>query len=98
MSWTGNFMGADEALHFGLVNHVVPHAELMPFTRRLALDIVGNDQPGVRQMKATYTQITAETDGWDIESANASRWQQQMFKPEMVEQRRRAIQERGRSM
>ncbi len=36
MSFTGNFMLADEALAFGLVNHVVPHAELLPFTRRLA--------------------------------------------------------------
>ncbi|MFM7687771.1 MAG: enoyl-CoA hydratase [Actinomycetota bacterium] len=98
MSWTGNFMGAEEALHFGLVNHVVAHAELIPFTRRLALDIVGNDQPGVRQMKATYAQITAETEGWGIEATNAARWQQQNFSPEMVEQRRQAIQQRGRTM
>ena len=33
MSFTGNFMSADEALDVGLVNHVVPHAELIPFTR-----------------------------------------------------------------
>ena len=33
MSFTGNFMSADEALQRGLVNHVVPHAELIPFTR-----------------------------------------------------------------
>jgi enoyl-CoA hydratase len=98
MSWTGNFMAAEEALQFGLVNHVVPHAELMPFTRRLALDIVGNEQPGVRQMKATYAQITAETEAWGIEAHNAASWQQAMFSPEMVEQRRRAIQERGRTM
>lgn len=98
MSWTGNFMAAEEALQFGLVNHVVPHAELMPFTRRLALDIVGNEQPGVRQMKATYAQITSETEAWGIEAHNAASWQQAMFSPEMVEQRRRAIQERGRTM
>ncbi|MFM9083668.1 MAG: enoyl-CoA hydratase, partial [Actinomycetota bacterium] len=54
MSFTGNFMAADEALAFGLVNHVVPHAELIPVTRRLALDIIGNDAPGVRQIRATY--------------------------------------------
>ena len=98
MSWTGNFMLADEALQFGLVNHVVPHAELMPFTRRLALDIVGNDQPGVRQMKATYAEITAEDAAWDIEQANGRRWSAERFSPEMVEARRRAIQERGRTM
>ena len=33
MSFTGNFMSADEALERGLVNHVVPHPELIPFTR-----------------------------------------------------------------
>jgi hypothetical protein len=49
-------------------------------------------------MKATYAQITAETEAWGIEAHNAASWQQAMFSPEMVEQRRRAIQERGRTM
>ena len=98
MSWTGNFMGADEALHFGLVNHVVSHDDLLPFTHRLALDIVGNDQPGVRQMKATYAEITAEDEAWRIEHTNGRRWQAERFSPEMVEARRRAIQARGRGM
>jgi len=48
MSLTGNFLTADEALRLGLVNHVVPHEELLPFTRRLAADIAGNDQDSVR--------------------------------------------------
>jgi enoyl-CoA hydratase len=39
MSITGNFVDADEALRLGLVNHVVPHEELLPFTRSIALDI-----------------------------------------------------------
>ena len=43
MSFTGNFLGAEEALQFGLVNHVVPHDELLPFTRALAADIAGNE-------------------------------------------------------
>src|SRR3954453_17945665 len=50
MSLTGNFMGAEEALAFGLVNHVVPHDELLPFCRSIATDIIGNDQAGVRRM------------------------------------------------
>lgn len=97
MSLTGNFMGAHEALATGLVNHVVPHDELIPFTRRLALDIIGNDQPGVRQMKATYAEITADSDGWAVEATNASRWRREQFSPEKVAQRRAAIQARGRS-
>ena len=51
MSFTGNFLSAEEALHFGLVNHVVAHDELLPFTRSLATDIIGNDQDGVRQIR-----------------------------------------------
>ena len=98
MSWTGNFMLADEALQFGLVNRVVAHDELMPVTRRLALDIIGNDQPGVRQMKATYAEISHDQPAWDTEGRNAARWQREMFSKEQVEARRQAIQERGRTM
>ena len=32
MSITGNFVDADEALRIGLVNHVVPHDDLLPVT------------------------------------------------------------------
>jgi enoyl-CoA hydratase len=39
MSITGNFVDADEALRLGLVNHVVPHAELLPFAHGLAREI-----------------------------------------------------------
>lgn len=39
MSITGNFVGADEALRLGLVNHVVPHDELAAFARSLASDV-----------------------------------------------------------
>lgn len=98
MSFTGNFMLADEALQFGLVNHVVAHDELLPFTRQLARDISGNDQPGVRQMRATYDEITRDHAGWQTEATNAARWQREMFSVEQVEARRKAIQERGRTM
>jgi enoyl-CoA hydratase len=98
MSYTGNFMLAEEALHFGLVNHVVAHQDLIPVTRRLALDIIGNDQPGVRQMRATYGEITRDQPGWETEARNSARWQREMFSPEQVEARRQAIQARGRTM
>jgi enoyl-CoA hydratase len=42
MSLTGNFVDAAEALRIGLVNHVVPHDDLLPFTRQLAHDITNN--------------------------------------------------------
>lgn len=97
MSFTGNFMGADEALAFGLVNHVVPHAELMPFTRRIALDIIGNDRDGVRQIRATYADHAAESDKWEKESADGAAWRKAQFSPDKVAQRRAKIMERGRT-
>jgi len=97
MSFTGNFMGADEALRCGLVNHVVPHAELLPFTRRLAADIVGNDQPGVRQIRQTYAEITADVDGWETEAAHGRQWRDANFSTEQVAARRAAIEARGRT-
>ncbi|MER5183350.1 enoyl-CoA hydratase [Streptomyces sp. NPDC002896] len=57
MSLTGNFLTAAEALRLGLVNHVVPHDELLPFTRRLAADIVGNDQYSVRRLLRHYRHL-----------------------------------------
>jgi enoyl-CoA hydratase len=96
MSFTGNFLSAEEALHFGLVNHVVPHEELLAFTRSLAADIIGNDQPGVRQIRRTYAEITAERPGWEIEARDSRAWRDANFSAEAVEQRRVAIQARGR--
>lgn len=96
MSFTGNFMLADEALHFGLVNHVVAHDELLPFTRRLGLDIIGNDQSGVRQIRSTYAAIHADTAGWATEANDSAAWRRANFRPEQVAARRAAIQARGR--
>lgn len=95
MSFTGNFMLADEALAFGLVNHVVAHDDLMPFTRRLARDICGNEQDGVRQIRSTYAAIATDPEQWATEARDGRAWGKAQFSPEKVEARRRAIQERG---
>ncbi|MCU1360441.1 MAG: putative enoyl-CoA hydratase [Ilumatobacteraceae bacterium] len=96
MSFTGNFMSADEALQWGLVNHVVPHDQLMAFTRSLAADICGNEQAGVRQIRRTYAEITADRVGWEVESRDSRQWSREMFDPDTVAERRAAIQARGR--
>ncbi len=97
MSFTGNFLGAEEALQFGLVNHVVPHEELLPFTRALAADIVGNEADAVRQIRATYSAIAHDDDAWEKEARDARAWQRTMFRAETVAERRAEIQRRGRS-
>ncbi|MEO5723914.1 MAG: enoyl-CoA hydratase [Ilumatobacteraceae bacterium] len=96
MSFTGNFMAAQEALHFGLVNHVVEHHRLIPFTRQLAADIIGNDQRGVRQIRSTYAAISTDEAGWKTEAKDSAMWRRAMFSAEQVEIRRAAIQARGR--
>ena len=96
MSFTGNFMDAHEALTFRLVNHVVPHDQLMAFTRKIALDIIGNVQEGVRELRNTYALNSAEVDNWENESASSREWRKRNFDPELVAQRRAKIMERGR--
>jgi len=96
MSFTGNFMLAEEALAFGLVNHLVPHAELLPFTRSLALDICGNEQDGVRQIRSTYDAIATDDDAWESEARDGRAWSRAQFTPEKVAARREKIQQRGK--
>lgn len=97
LSLTGNFLTAEEALQLGLVNHVVPHDDLLPFARTLADDIVSNDQRGVRRLLQHYRQIAnAPTvdDAHRIEGAMADSWE---VKPAEVGERRAAVTERGRT-
>ena len=54
MSLTGNYVGAELAASWGLVNRVVPHEDLIGTVLELAADIRSNNQQGVRQMLQTY--------------------------------------------
>src|SRR3954451_20664386 len=98
MSSTGNFLDAQTALTWGLVNHVVPHDELLPFCRSLAADIVSNDQAAVRRIVQTYDEGTLVTNGewWKLENRVSRDWMAQGGGRD-VEQRRQAIMARGRT-
>jgi enoyl-CoA hydratase len=96
-SLTGNFLTAEEALALGLVNHVVPHGELLAFTRRLAADIVNNDPLGVRRLLQHYRQMAnAATldDAHLIEGYMAETWRPGTSH---VAERRADVTTRGRS-
>jgi enoyl-CoA hydratase len=100
LSATGNYLDAPTALAWGLVNHVVPHDELLPYCRQLAADIVSNDQAGVRAIFRTYDEGSEATagDAWEIEARNAGRWLKDGGgRPEEVAKRREAIQARGKA-
>ncbi|MDT3439080.1 MULTISPECIES: enoyl-CoA hydratase [unclassified Pseudofrankia] len=97
MSLTGNFVTADEAMRLGLVNHVVPHEELLPFAWRLAADIVSNDQRGVRRLLRHYRQLadTATlTEAHLLEGVLAETWEPGTRD---VASRRAAVAARGRA-
>jgi enoyl-CoA hydratase len=98
MSVTGNYLDARTAYEWGLVNEVVPHEELLPYCRKLAADIVTNDQAGVRRMLQTYNEVTATTvdEGWRIEARVSREWEGPGFDPAAIEARRRQVVERGR--
>ena len=90
LSATGNFLDATTARAWGLVNHVVPHDELLPSARKLAADIVSNDQPGVRRMLRTYDEgaLLTAGDAWVLETTVAAEWQGAGLDPAAIEARR----------
>jgi enoyl-CoA hydratase len=96
MSLTGNFIDAAEAHRLGLVNHVVPHEDLLPTALRLAGDIASNDPRAVPALNDTYRDVAALPLGeaFALERRRFGEWQ---YNPADIEARRAAIADRGRS-
>lgn len=75
MSFTGNFVDAETALRVGLLNRVVPHAELVPTALKLAADIASCKPRMVLELKAgigeaAFLPLPA---AWEAERARATR-------------------------
>jgi enoyl-CoA hydratase len=99
MSTTGNFVDAATALTWGLVNHVVPHEELLPFARALAGDIASNDADTLRTLLASYDEGSRGTvaDAWQVEGRAFRAWQRERMDPAEIERRRLGVVARGRT-
>jgi enoyl-CoA hydratase len=54
MSMTGDFVDAATALRLGLVNHVVPHSDLVPFTLDVASSIAEQDPAMIAAMRRDW--------------------------------------------
>jgi enoyl-CoA hydratase len=97
MSASGRFVDAHLALTWGLVNHVVPHEDLLRFTIELAHGCVS---PGsaVGQVLDTYSRIqnAASDDGWHIEGEASKRWQREHFRPDTDGSRKSDVLHHGR--
>jgi enoyl-CoA hydratase len=99
MSFTGNYVTAGQALQWGLVNEVVPPAELLAVAAALAGDICSNDRRAVRTLRALYDENAADANapGLAREYQLARQWRDEAFTPEIAKQRRAAIVTRGRT-
>jgi enoyl-CoA hydratase len=99
MSATGNFVDAATALTWGLVNHVVPHAELLDVTAQLAADVASNDPAAVQAIFATYREVSRVpgADALAVERRAHERWHARGIDRDEVARRRQAVIARGRS-
>lgn len=98
MSFSGNFVGAEQALAWGIVNHIVPAAELLSYATGLAQEIAQVDPAFIRAYKKLLD------DGYGLPFAEAMRLESQravafntQIRPEEIEARRMAVQHRGRT-
>jgi enoyl-CoA hydratase len=99
MSFTGAYVRADEALDWGLVNRVVPHADLLAEAVGIATAIAKNDRAAVPALLTLYDDNADDqiATGLRREYVLARDWRDRMVRPEMVAQRRDGIREHGRS-
>lgn len=97
MTLSGDFLGAEEALSCGLVNRLVPHAELVAAAQALAREVAGNDRRAVRRLKRQYDDSALVT------AAEGLRREREAFRefnatldPAHLEARREAVLSRNR--
>lgn len=98
LSFTGNFLDAATADRWGLINRVVPAAELLPAARRLAADMASIAPAFLAAYKALIDDGFALPVGEALAlETQRSRAVNRNVSPREVEQRRAAVQERGRT-
>ncbi|MDE2563690.1 MAG: enoyl-CoA hydratase [Sphingomonadales bacterium] len=97
LSLSGNFLGAETALAWGLVNRVVAAANLVPIAKQLAHEIASADPAMVQAYKRLIDDGYARPFGeaMALEHATTSAANRKVSAEE-VEARRLAVMERGR--
>jgi len=98
ISLTGNFVSAQQALEWGLVNRVVASSELLPTCEALAADIATTD-PATRSEVLRIIDAgwhTTLTEGMALELQASKAHDRKHRSASKVAERRKAIQERGR--
>lgn len=97
LSLTGNYLSAEQAADWGLVNRVVSPEALLPTCRQLATDMLSC----VPEVMLAYKRVidegyaTTMAEGLKVES-RAARDQARALTPEALAARRAGVQQRGR--
>jgi len=98
LSFTGNFLDAQTARAWGLVNHVLPPEDLLPHAQKLAADMAQIDADFLRAYKRLID------DGYALPFGDAVALERtrgtphnRAVTPASIEARRAAVQARGRS-
>ncbi len=99
LSLTGNFLDAETAEAWGLVNRVVPAEDLLDVARGLALDIVSTEPVTRSEILRIMDEgwATSLSEGLDIEQSASRAHSQREVRAEKVAERRADIQKRGRA-
>ena len=97
LSFTGNYLSAEQALDWGLVNRVVPPDELLPACRTLAAEIL-SCAPG---MVSKYKRVIDQGYGRPLSDAltmerKICREHARQLTRDFVAAQRQSVQERGR--
>ena len=98
LSLTGNYLDAQTACAWGLVNRVVPAEELLPTCEALARDIVSTDPVTRGEIRRIMDAGWAATlgEGLALEDTASSAHSKSQVRADKVAQRRKDIQNRGR--
>jgi len=99
LSLTGNYLTAEKAEEWGLVNRVVAPEELLPVCRALAADMVSCDRATMLGYKRVIDAGFAETlaNGLRLEADASIAHARTNLTPEKIAARRAAVQDRGRA-
>ncbi len=99
LSLTGNYLDAETACQWGLVNRVVAPDALLPTCQKLAEDILTTDEPTRREIKRIMDAgwNTTLENGLNLEFEASRAHSRTEVTPEKVAARRASIQSRGRT-
>lgn len=99
MSLTGRLIGAEEALTWGLVNQVVPSAELIQHAQAIAAAAAELDPELSQTFMELYRDNCSGTlnEAVEREAVRSLAWAQRMFDPARVAERADGVIARGRS-